>query len=167
MVSGLADLSSTWTLFIPRHVFSKRRQKGGVGRRKGETKREGPSRAGTPHPTPSTQTGEPPRNTSMRTNVSTDSPIATLAESTLLPVSVRPLVTPVPNWSSTKSAPTAVTMNGVEWIGLVTVTVLTLKIVYNLVSFFYTAFVGAALGRNIDLSQHGPWAGTRNFTCSL
>jgi len=45
-----------------------------------------------------------------------------------------------------------------EMIGVAAVALLGLKIAYNVTHFFYTAFVGAALGHNIDLRQHGPWA---------
>ena len=46
-----------------------------------------------------------------------------------------------------------------ECIGYITVTLIALKLTYNLAHFFYISFLGALLGKNIDLRQHGPWAG--------
>lgn len=47
-----------------------------------------------------------------------------------------------------------------EFIGLVTLTILVLKSIYNLVHFFYSVYLASVLGFNIDPRQYGPWAGT-------
>lgn len=47
----------------------------------------------------------------------------------------------------------------VEVIGWVTLVAFTARVVYNLVLFFYTIFLGRLLGHGIDLKKCGPWAG--------
>ena len=50
-------------------------------------------------------------------------------------------------------------MNWLESVGLVCVVVFGGKLVYNLLHFAYTTFLGRWLGHGIDLRKCGPWAG--------
>ena len=47
-----------------------------------------------------------------------------------------------------------------EFIGLVTLTILAVKSIYNIAHFFYSVYLASVLGFNIDPRQYGPWAGT-------
>ena len=46
-----------------------------------------------------------------------------------------------------------------EFIGLVTLTILAVKSIYNIIHFFYSVYLASAFGFNIDPCQYGPWAG--------
>ena len=52
-------------------------------------------------------------------------------------------------------------MVSVEEFLTIVLVLVAVKIVFNFSRFFYTSIVGAVLGHNIDLSQHGPWAGNQ------
>lgn len=47
----------------------------------------------------------------------------------------------------------------VEVIGWIVLLTLSGIIVYNLAHFFYSIYLGAKLGRNINPRKYGPWAG--------
>ena len=53
---------------------------------------------------------------------------------------------------------------GVEALGWITLVILVAKTVHNVGHFIYTALLGSLLGRNIQLSKCGPWAGTPSLT---
>ncbi len=46
-----------------------------------------------------------------------------------------------------------------ETVGWAVLVIFAAKIVYNLLHFAYTTFLGRLLGRGIDLKSCGPWAG--------
>lgn len=45
-----------------------------------------------------------------------------------------------------------------EWIAVVTIAFIGLKLIWNVFHFIFTTFLGAWLGLNIDLREYGPWA---------
>ena len=47
----------------------------------------------------------------------------------------------------------------VEMLGMAVMALLGIKALYNVVHFVYTTYLVATLGRNLDLSKYGPWAG--------
>ena len=48
----------------------------------------------------------------------------------------------------------------VETFGWITITLLTIKSIFNLGHFVYTSFLGRWLSLGTDLRKCGPWAGT-------
>lgn len=48
----------------------------------------------------------------------------------------------------------------VQAIGWVFLAALAAKIVYNIGHFFYSVYLAATLGHNLDPRKYGPWAGT-------
>jgi len=48
----------------------------------------------------------------------------------------------------------------VELVGWITLAIITASLIYNVLHFVYTTFLGSLLGRNINLKKCGPWAGT-------
>ena len=54
---------------------------------------------------------------------------------------------------------TMISDDSVKTVGLLTIFVIIGKLIYNLIHFAYTTFVGRWLGHGIDLRKCGPWAG--------
>lgn len=51
----------------------------------------------------------------------------------------------------------------VELVGWITLAIITASLVYNVLHFVYTTFLGSLLGCNINLKKCGPWAGIFAF----
>jgi len=51
------------------------------------------------------------------------------------------------------------TFSALEWISVVMLALIAIKLIWNFCHFVFTTFLGSLLKLNLNLIDYGPWAG--------